>query len=175
MVRAVAFGELGGFSVPYFLYCEDTDLCWRARLQGWRVRYVPRATVVHDYEFNRGGAKWRYLERNRLLMVLANYEARTIIRALPALLFTELGLWFVAFRDGWATEKRRSYADVLHLRAWLRRQRASVQRQRVIADEVLLLEMAGRLDSSPLMSEFAARLLSGMYERYRSYLLRVLT
>jgi len=43
-----------------------------------------------------------------------------------------------------------------------------------VGDGLLLLEMAGRLDSSPQMSEFAARLLSGAYERYRSYLLRVL-
>lgn len=174
MVRAAAFRELGGFTIPYFLYCEDTDLCWRARLRGWRVRFVPRATVVHQYEFNRGRAKWRHLERNRLLMVLANYESLTLVRALPALLFTEIGLWVVAWRDGWVAEKRHSYTDIFRLRSWLRRQRAQVQRQREVRDQVLLREMAGRLDSSPLMSGFAARLLSGLYDRYRSYLLRAL-
>jgi BirA family biotin operon repressor/biotin-[acetyl-CoA-carboxylase] ligase len=174
MVRAAYFRELDGFSLPYFLYCEDTDLCWRARLRGWRVRFVPRATVVHEYEFNQGQAKWRYLERNRLLMVLANYEARTILLALPALFFTEAGLWVVACRDGWAMEKGRSYADIFRLRYWLRRQRAKVQSQREVADEVLLQEMAGRLDSSPLMSGPTARLLSGAYARYRLFLLRTL-
>jgi GT2 family glycosyltransferase len=174
MVRASAFLELDGFSLPYFLYCEDTDLCWRARLHGRRVRFVPQATVVHEYQFNRGKAKWRYLERNRLLMVLANYESRTIIRALPALLFTEVGLWAVAVRDGWAVEKGHSYGDIFRLRSWLRRQRAQVQRLREVGDEVLLAEMVGRLDSSPLMSGLAARLLSGWYERYRSYLARAL-
>jgi GT2 family glycosyltransferase len=174
MVRASSFSELDGFSVPYFLYCEDTDLCWRARLRGWRVRFVPQATVVHEYEFDRGQAKWRYLERNRLLMVLANYESRTLVRALPALLFTELGLWFVACRDGWVVEKGRSYGDILRLRGWLRYQRVRVQSERTVRDEVLLPEMVGRLDSSPLMSGLAARLLSGVYDRYRSYLLRAL-
>jgi GT2 family glycosyltransferase len=174
MVRAPSFRDLDGFSLPYFLYCEDTDLCWRARLHGWLVRFVPRATVVHEYEFNRGRAKWRYLERNRLLMVLANYESRTIVRVLPALLFTELGLWLVACRDGWVVEKGHSYADIFRLRSWLRQQRAKVQDQREIGDQILLGEMVGRLDSSPLMSELAARVLSGIYDRYRSYLLRVL-
>ena len=174
MVRAAAFRELGGFSLPYFLYCEDTDLCWRARLQGWRVRFVPQATVVHQYEFDRGRAKWRYLERNRVLMVLANYESRTLVRALPALLFTEAGIWTVACRDGWAAEKGRSYADVVRLRGWLRCRRAEVQRRRKVRDQVLLGEMAGRLDSSPLMSGWAARTVSGPYERYRSHLLRTL-
>ncbi len=174
MVRASSFRELDGFSLPYFLYCEDTDLCWRARLAGECVRFVPRATVIHEYEFDRGRAKWRYLERNRLLMVLANYESRTIIRALPALLFTELGLWTVACRDGWVLEKVRSYGDIFRLRSWLRRQRARAQGRREVGDAVIVDEMAGRLDSSPLMSGFAARLVSGGYERYRRYLLRAL-
>lgn len=175
MVRSIGFDELDGFNRPYFLYCEDTDLCWRARLHGWRVRYVPRAKVVHTYEFNRGRAKWRYLERNRLLMVLANYESRTIILALPALLFSEAGLWLVAIKDGWAVEKGHSYADIFRLRSWLRQQRAKVQRGRTVGDGILLREMAGRLDSSPLMSGFAAQLASGAYECYRRLLLRVLT
>jgi N-acetylglucosaminyl-diphospho-decaprenol L-rhamnosyltransferase len=160
--------------VPYFLYCEDTDLCWRARLAGRRVRFVPRATVIHDYEFNRGLAKWRYLERNRLLMVLANYQSRTLIFALPALIFTEFGLWAVALKDGWAGQKGSSYVDIIRLRSWLRRQRAEVQGRRAVSDAVILDEMAGRLDSSPLMSGSAARQVSGGYERYRRYLLRAL-
>jgi hypothetical protein len=93
--------------------------------------------------------------------------------ALPALLFTEVGLWVVACRDGWVVQKSRSYTDLFRLRSWLRRQRVKVQRDRVVADAVLLQEMAGRLDSSPLMSELATRLLSGPYDRYRSFLLRV--
>jgi len=174
MVRASSFRELDGFSLPYFLYCEDTDLCWRARLAGQRVRFVPRATVIHDYEFNRGLAKWRYLERNRLLMVLANYESRTLIFALPALIITEFGLWAVALKDGWAAQKGSSYVDIVRLRTWLRRQRNHVQGRRAVSDAVILDEMAGRLDSSPLMSGSAARLVSGGYERYRRYLLRAL-
>ncbi|HEY6193089.1 MAG TPA: glycosyltransferase family 2 protein [Bacteroidota bacterium] len=31
----------------YFLYFEETDLCARLREEGWRVVYVPDATVVH--------------------------------------------------------------------------------------------------------------------------------
>jgi GT2 family glycosyltransferase len=174
MVRASSFRELDGFSVPYFLYCEDTDLCWRARLAGQRVRFVPRATVIHEYEFNRGLAKWRYLERNRLLMVLANYQSRTLICALPALIFTEFGLWGVALKDGWAAQKWSSYVDIVRLRSWLRRRRAQAQTRRAVRDAVILDEMAGRLDSSPLMSGSAARLVSGGYERYRRYLLRAL-
>jgi N-acetylglucosaminyl-diphospho-decaprenol L-rhamnosyltransferase len=45
--RRSALAELGGFDEAYFMYAEDTDLCWRARRAGWGVAYVPAAVVTH--------------------------------------------------------------------------------------------------------------------------------
>ena len=42
----------------FFMYYEDTDLCWRMRLAGWEVRFCPEAVVWHDYRFDKGAAKW---------------------------------------------------------------------------------------------------------------------
>src|SRR6266516_241490 len=53
-VRAELFRELGGFTEELFLYQEDLDLCWRARLRGLRVVVDPAADVLHDYVFDRG-------------------------------------------------------------------------------------------------------------------------
>lgn len=47
LVRRAAFDTVGGFDPRIFLYCEDVDLSWRLRTVGWRLRYVPRATVQH--------------------------------------------------------------------------------------------------------------------------------
>ncbi|HUY85730.1 MAG TPA: glycosyltransferase family 2 protein [Acidimicrobiales bacterium] len=47
MVRRDCFEALGGFDEAFFMYVEDVDLCWRARVAGWRVVYVPSAKVVH--------------------------------------------------------------------------------------------------------------------------------
>jgi GT2 family glycosyltransferase len=47
VLRRAAFDAVGGFDPAYFLYCEDVDLSWRLRAAGWRLRYVPRATVRH--------------------------------------------------------------------------------------------------------------------------------
>lgn len=37
----------GLFDECFFMYLEDIDLCYRARLAGWRVDYVPEARIYH--------------------------------------------------------------------------------------------------------------------------------
>ena len=46
-VRATAFSEVEGFSPEFFMFLEDSDLCRKFAALGYRVRFVPRANVVH--------------------------------------------------------------------------------------------------------------------------------
>jgi len=48
LFRTEAFRAAGGFDERYFLYYEDVDLCRRLGRSGGRVRYDPRAEIVHD-------------------------------------------------------------------------------------------------------------------------------
>jgi GT2 family glycosyltransferase len=49
--------ELNGFdSDTFFLYCDDVDFSWRARLAGYRVVYQPSAAVFHDKRLAPGGS-----------------------------------------------------------------------------------------------------------------------
>ena len=45
------FHELGGFAEEFFMYLEDVELGWRARIAGYRVVVDPAADVLHDYDF----------------------------------------------------------------------------------------------------------------------------
>jgi len=47
LARRRTLDELHGFDESYFMYAEDTDLCWRARRAGWGVVFVPGAAVTH--------------------------------------------------------------------------------------------------------------------------------
>ncbi len=45
--RRDVFLDLGGFDEAFFAHMEEIDLCWRARLAGWRVAVEPASTVYH--------------------------------------------------------------------------------------------------------------------------------
>lgn len=57
--RSSSFAALGGFDERYFMYCEDTDICLRLRLAGYRMEQGT-ATVVHLAQRNTGKS-WRHL------------------------------------------------------------------------------------------------------------------
>ena len=47
LYRREAYEAVRGFDPAIFLYGEDVDLSWRLRARGGKLRYVPRAAVVH--------------------------------------------------------------------------------------------------------------------------------
>jgi GT2 family glycosyltransferase len=103
--RALAVdGEV--FDEDFFLYYEDTDLCWRAALQGWRVLYVPAARALHDRGWRRAGrasvpARIRtHSFENHWLQMAKNDRAGEWLRDLPIVLGWELvRLGFALLRD----------------------------------------------------------------------------
>ena len=51
------FAQVGGFDKKIFMYAEDVDLSWHIRLQGYKIKYVPKAVVVHYCYKNAGEIK----------------------------------------------------------------------------------------------------------------------
>lgn len=46
-VRRKALDEVGPFDQEFVFLGEDIDLCWRLRKAGWKVMYLPTASVIH--------------------------------------------------------------------------------------------------------------------------------
>lgn len=47
LVRRSALAASGGFDEGFFMYSEELDLCARIRAHGWRIGFLPSATVIH--------------------------------------------------------------------------------------------------------------------------------
>ena len=47
LVRRRAWEQVGPLDERFFMYSEELDWCRRARAAGWRIRFLPTATIVH--------------------------------------------------------------------------------------------------------------------------------
>ncbi|MGH8875029.1 MAG: glycosyltransferase family 2 protein [Acidimicrobiia bacterium] len=142
-MRKSLFREMEGFRSDFFLYAEDADLGWRLRLRGLRSVRVPDSRVAHHYDFGANPGKYHYLERNRLLMLAANYRWDTLAILLPALLAAELRILAVSIRDGWMSEKVSSWGAAWRQRPLARAAHARVQAYRSVGDADLVRWMDG--------------------------------
>lgn len=96
------------FDSSFFAYKEDIDLCWRARLLGWDIRYVPDAEAWHVRAVpgpgrrGSGAPPWarRHSWVNHWLMILKNDRPLDLLRHLPWVLGWEIvRVAHVLFRD----------------------------------------------------------------------------
>jgi GT2 family glycosyltransferase len=46
-IRREVLDQVGLLDEGFFMYCEDVDLCYRARQAGWEVWYCPDAVITH--------------------------------------------------------------------------------------------------------------------------------
>ena len=85
LYRRAMLDEIGLFDEDFFAYCEDTDLGLRARIAGWRCRYVPGAVVRHRYSGStapHSPFKAFQVERNRIWVVVKCFPLRMAVASL---------------------------------------------------------------------------------------------
>jgi len=131
--------------------------------------------VDHDYEFDAGGRKWRWLERNRWAFLIRVYPASLLVLLAPALLATELALIPASLAGGWGGQKLAATADVIRWLPRLLRERREVQATRKVSTAEFASWLTPDLDSPfiPAIARSApARLLLRAYWRAVRLLLR---
>ena len=118
----------------------DLDVCWRARVAGWRVVMTPLARVRHRGPAHRAEAQRYDEDRIALATILKNYSWWSLLKVLA------VGIPLTLFRLIYLTLSRRfeEASDVVrawgwnlaHLPGTLRRRRG-VQRARTVRDHAL--------------------------------------
>ena len=146
-VPRAAWEASGGFAEQFFMYHEDVDLSLRLRLAGGRFGVEPTAVVDHDYEFAKGDAKWRMLERNRWATLIRCYPTPLLVLLAPALLATEFALLVVAAVGGWLPQKLGATAETVRAFPRLLHERHAVQATRRISVSEFAAWLTPDLDS----------------------------
>jgi GT2 family glycosyltransferase len=47
LIRRETWDQVGSLDEAFFMYSEELDWCRRAKAAGWRVVYIPNATIIH--------------------------------------------------------------------------------------------------------------------------------
>ena len=144
LVRRDALIAAGGWDIDTFTYAEDSDLCWRILLKGYKVVYEPSGVAFHFHSPSMGRAsprKIHFMEKNRLVSMIKNYGLSTLVEVMPG--------WFVisSARILYFTANRRADIVAASLRAYLHvlrnlrvtfRKRAIIQMTRRVPDREIL-------------------------------------
>jgi hypothetical protein len=86
VVNAAVYHHVGGLDRDLYAHMEEVDLCWRIKNAGYKIAYVPNATVYHV-----GGSvisygstqKLFYNFRNSLILLLKNERSAKLCWLLP--------------------------------------------------------------------------------------------
>ncbi len=136
--RRTMLDDIGHFDEDFFLYLEDVDLAWRARLRGWSSLHVPGAIVAHIYSASSGQGsptKRYHLARNRLWGLRKDLPDALWRRYGAAIIAYDLAACLHALltRDGAGLRGRRDGLRNTRITA----RRIGIQRGRSAPDEAL--------------------------------------
>ena len=103
LYRRAMLDDIGGFDAGIFLYLDDADVAWRARMAGWRALYVPEGVVWHAHSATtRHGSSFKYFHvgRSRVRLLAKNADSRHLLRyGLQIVAFDLAYVAFVALVD----------------------------------------------------------------------------
>ena len=145
LVNRKLIQEIGSFDDTYFYGHEDTDLCWRVNIAGFRVYYEPSAIAFH-YK-NRTISKMiknvhYYGTRNRIRSLIKNHQLSTLFKYLP--LYMMFSFFDIIFRSYKKEKVSAWWWNMMNLRDTLQK-RKGIQALRVFSDFELPFFSMGHL------------------------------
>jgi N-acetylglucosaminyl-diphospho-decaprenol L-rhamnosyltransferase len=79
LVRREAIAQVGEFDETFRMYSEEVEWCWRFRLHGWRVAFLPDVEVMHHEGASTQQdipSRQRDFDASRVLLIERMYGSR---------------------------------------------------------------------------------------------------
>lgn len=147
LVAREVFEAIGLFEESYFMYYDDVEFCWRARLAGFNVGLAERSVCHHKYRFATTLQFLYHLERNRLRMLVTMARLGTLAIIAPALVASEAVLTLYFLARGWGAVRWRLWREWWRPATWraMAARRRTVQALRRRRDADIVRGFAGRV------------------------------
>jgi len=126
------------FDANFFLYREDEDLDWRAKLRGWHAVFEPRAVAYHVASEMRNKPSLNNKEnkiRNRHLLLFKNLSVTNYFILMPYLIFYEI-ISFLVHPLAYFVAMFKSLILLINFPAYYAKRKIIMKRRLVIDREV---------------------------------------
>ncbi|XHH10575.1 MAG: glycosyltransferase family 2 protein [Candidatus Bathyarchaeia archaeon] len=94
ILKREALKKAGLFDKDIFMYYDETDLCWRIRLAGYKVVFAPASIVFHASGLTTAKVydqkKLFFAQRNHLMIVIKNFELNNMFKAVSVSIIYEI-------------------------------------------------------------------------------------
>ena len=145
--------KTGLFDKDYFAYFEETDLCMRIWLSGYKIIYTPRTTVYH-----KGGGSSKQMAssfilfhsyKNGISTYIKNLSLKYLIQVLPRMIFfyelASIGYLLQGnYKITWAVQKAIVW-NVFNIKKLLRKRKIVQEKMRVVSDDTFLPKLTKKV------------------------------
>ena len=168
IIKKEVMDKIGNYDREYYMYHDDLEFGWRAKLAGYKIAFAPQSIVYHKYEFSRSVRMLYYLERNRYLAIFSFYKLPTIILLLPALIAMEFGLLIYALAKGLLLIKIKIYWYWLRPSTWrhVSKVRRQVKKFRRLSEREIVRQMSGRIEYQEIMNPVLQYIVNPLFSLY---------
>ncbi|MGB9756383.1 MAG: glycosyltransferase family 2 protein [Candidatus Bathyarchaeales archaeon] len=143
LIKKEVLNKTGLFDSETFLYFDETDLCWRIWLSGYKVVFVPSSIVYHAPSLTasklQNAIRLYFYTRNHMLILLKNYNTQNMLKTLTASLLLELRnmIKFIMKREPFNSLAifKALLWNMLHLKQTWKKRRITQKLVRKIPDE----------------------------------------
>lgn len=159
LLRKKVLDDIGYFDEDLFLIGEDTDLCFRSQLAGWKTLYIPHAVVYHRVSSTirrMSELQVYYSLRNSELVRVKNVPLAVFFRCLPEYVFLSFAEFlYFAVKHRRFSVYCRAKSDALRYFPKMLRKRRIIQSRRKVSSGYVLAIASPVLQSNFLKSKIA--------------------
>ncbi len=145
LYRRKMIEKTGFLDDDFFLIHEDTDLNFRAQLNGWKVLYVPTAVVYHKVRSSIGhmsDTATYYTIRNSELVRMKNVPLTVFVKCFPEFIIGLLAEFiYFAVKHKRLRLYLKAKMDAVRMFPWMLKKRAVIMKKRKVTHRYLLSVM----------------------------------